>query len=300
VRERHRGSPTPKRRTPVDACSVPDVDRCVVDGVAVREWGDPDEPGVLLWPGLGSVGAYFAPLAGALAGRAVAADPPGFGSSPSLERYTYARLLDAAGAVFTARGCRACVAHSLGGYLALGLAARPPAGLRAVVLIDGGFLSAGEMAELGVPVTGGRAQLIAWLEQNRPRFPDWDAAFGGFAAMVGGEVTVELQAYVREILVEVDGEISDLAPAARLADLLLAVVGEDVVGRARSIEVPTLLIACGQPPESRAIKARAWQAFASAAPLIELHVADDWGHNPILQAPHAAASLISDWLAAHL
>ena len=34
--------------------------------LAVHEWGASTEPGILLWPGLGSSGAYFASIAGML------------------------------------------------------------------------------------------------------------------------------------------------------------------------------------------------------------------------------------------
>ena len=79
-----------------DANSIGTVQGEPTSGVMLREWGEPELPGVLLWPGLGSTGAYFAGIAGALPGRAVAADPPGFGSSAPLEPSTFERLVDVA------------------------------------------------------------------------------------------------------------------------------------------------------------------------------------------------------------
>jgi pimeloyl-ACP methyl ester carboxylesterase len=276
------------------------VDQQLVGGVAVREWGDPADPGILLWPGLGSNGGYFAGVAKTLPGRAVAVDPPGFGRSPPPESYDYGRLVALANAVVSERGCRACIGHSLGAYLAVGVAGAPPVGLRAVVLIDGGFMSAGQLTELGIPVTAGRAELVAWMRENSPRFPDWQLAISVLAGMVGSEVTPALEAVLREELVEVDGEVRNPTPPERVADLLLAVVGEDVVARARDLALPTLLIACGQPAEHRAMRERAWQNFAEASTLVEVRVAEDWGHNPILQDPDGASRLIGDWLRRHL
>jgi pimeloyl-ACP methyl ester carboxylesterase len=271
-----------------------------VDGLAVREWGDPAAPGILLWPGLGSTSAYFSSVAEALPGRAVAVDPPGFGRSAPLDVCTYQRLVAAAAAVVDARDCRAVVAHSLGAHLAVGLATEPPAGLRAAVLIDGGFLDAQGFAKLGMPTSAGRAQLIGWLQTNTPRFPDWGSAIRELAAMIGSAPTPALERYVRGLLVEVDDEIRDLAPPDRMADLLLAVLDEDVPRLAQRIAVPTLLIACGEPAEQRSMREKAWRRFADASPLIELHVADAWGHNPILQDPEASSSLIANWLQRHL
>jgi pimeloyl-ACP methyl ester carboxylesterase len=78
------------------------VDGRIVDGVAVQEWGDPAAPGILLWPGLGSTGDYYAGVADRFPGRAVAADHPGFRRSPAPETYTYEGLVDTAAAVLGA------------------------------------------------------------------------------------------------------------------------------------------------------------------------------------------------------
>jgi pimeloyl-ACP methyl ester carboxylesterase len=253
-----------------------------------------------LWPGLGATGAYFAAVGEALPGRAVAVDPPGFGRSAPLDPCTYERLVAVATAVVDAAGCRAMIGHSLGAYLAIGVAARAPAHLRAVVLIDGGFLDVHGMAALGMPTTAGHAELTAWMQANTPRFADWETAIRELATMFGTVPTPATAAYAREILTELDGEILDQSPPEQLAELVLAVLPEDVLARAARIAVPTLLIACGQPAESRAVRENAWQRFAEASPLVELHVADDWRHNATLQDPDASALLITDWLEQHL
>ncbi len=156
------------------------------------------------------------------------------------------------------------------------------------------------MAGLGIPVTAARAELIAWLESNAPRFPDWETAIHELASMIGSAPTPALETYARELLADVDGEIRDLTPPDRMADLILAVFHEDVPALAARVGVPALLIACGAPSEHRPTREKAWRAFASASPLVELHVADDWAHNPILQDPEASTSLITDWLQRHL
>lgn len=270
-----------------------------VAGVAVREWGDPADPGILLWPGLGSTSAYFAEVAPALPGRAVAVDPPGFGRSAPLDGYTSERLLELAAGVAEACGCWAIVAHSLGAYLAVGLAADPPPGLRAAVLLDGGFMDAAAMSEGGMPVTSGRAELIAWMRANELRYADWQTAVRNLATMIEGEPTAALEAYIREVYVEVDGEIRHPTPPEEMADHVLAVVGHDVLTHASRVQVPTLLIASGQPAERRATREQAWRRFADSSPLIELHVADAWGHNAILQDSEASTRLIADWLQRH-
>jgi pimeloyl-ACP methyl ester carboxylesterase len=171
--------------------------------------------------------------------------------------------------------------------------------LRAVVLIDGGYMSPRDLAELGWPdAQADRRELVGWLTQHIARFPDWDTALREVAGMFDCEVTPALEAYLREELIEVDGEIREAASPDRLADLLAAARGRDVPALAREIAIPTLLIASGKPPEHRALRQRAWERFAGASPQIELHVAEAWSHNPIIQAPEASSSLIADWLRA--
>jgi pimeloyl-ACP methyl ester carboxylesterase len=276
------------------------VNERYADGLAVREWGDPADPAILLWPGLGSTGAYFAGIAAALPGRALAVDPPGSGRSAPLDRYTSDALIELAAGVAEAYGCQAIVGHSLGAYVAVGLAADPPAGLRAAVLLDGGFMDAAAMTELGMPVTSGREQLIAWMRANQLRFPDWESATRELAGIIGGEPTDMVEAYVRDVFAEVDGEIRERISPEAAADQVLAVVEHDVLSRARRVQVPTLLIASGQPAELRVIKGRSWRQFTEASRLIELNVEDAWGHNAIVQHPEASTRLIVDWLEKHL
>jgi pimeloyl-ACP methyl ester carboxylesterase len=269
-------------------------------GLAVQEWGDSSRLGILLCPGLGNTGAYFALLAPALPGRAVAVDLPGCGRSGPLEPRTSDRLVELAREVFERYGCAAVVGHSLGAYVAVGLAADPPPGLRAAVLIDGGYLDRNAYSELGMPVTEGWAQLAAWMRSNQSSFADWDSAIRTVAPFIGGEGTSALEAYVRDFFTEVDGEIRGRMQPERMADLLLAVLDQDVLARAGGVRVPTLLIACGRPEERRAPREAAWTRFAQASELIELNVAADWGHNPTVQDLEGASRLIADWLRARI
>ena len=192
--------------------------------------------------------------------------------------------------------CRAIVGHSLGAYVAVGVAAAPPAGFQGAALIDGGFMEAEDMAEVGIPITRGRPQLVEWLAANMLRFADWDTATRELAAMISSPETPALEAYVREVFAEIDGEIREIGTPDRAADLLLATFDHKARVLAERLAVPTLLIACGQPADMRAPRERAWQEFAAASSLVELHVVDEWGHNPIFQDPEAFSRLTAGWL----
>ena len=268
--------------------------------VALREWGEPGLPEVLLWPGLGSTGAYFAAVAGALPGRPVAADPPGFGGSPPLEPCTFDRLVEVARATVSDRRCTAMVGHSLGAWVALGIGCDPPEGLRAIVLIDGGYLAARDLVAIGIPVLSGRSEMVAFMQANELRFPDWATAVRELAKMGPAEITSAFEAYVHEAMVEVDGEIREASTPERQAESMLVLLEADVLALGAALKVPALLVASGQPASSRAVREKAWQDLVATSPLIELHVEDEWAHNPVLQDPEATASLIGDWLRAHI
>jgi len=156
------------------------------------------------------------------------------------------------------------------------------------------------MAQVGLPLTAGRAQLVEWLAANTLRFPDWETAIRELAAMVSSDQTPALAAYAREVFAEIDGEIRERATPDQAADLLLATFDHDARVLAGRLAVPTLLIACGQPAERRALRERAWQAFTAGSSLVKLHVADEWGHNPIFQDPEVFSTLIADWLHRHV
>jgi pimeloyl-ACP methyl ester carboxylesterase len=271
----------------------------LVEGVAIREWGDADEPGVLLWPGLGFTGAYFAEVAPLLAGRCVAVDPPGWGGSPPLDVYTYERLVELVAELVRACCCSAILGHSLGGDIAVGVATAPPPELKAVVLVDGGYLDDAARRALGSPRGISPEQTLEWARTSEPRYPDWSAAVRDLAADCGGRVSAALEAVLRDVLVEVDGEVRGTAEPEAVAGLVIAVRRGNAAALAAGVAVPTLLVACARPGEHRVAKQRAWEAFAAASPLIELHVADTWFHHPFLQAPEASAQLVRDWLHPH-
>ena len=92
------------------------------------------------------------------------------------------------------------------------MAGEPPATLRAAVLLDGGYIDADALAEVGMPVTAGRDGMTAWMGTNTPRFADWDAAISEMRKMIGGGPTDVLETYLREVFDEVDGEVRQAAP----------------------------------------------------------------------------------------
>jgi pimeloyl-ACP methyl ester carboxylesterase len=231
----------------------------LTSGVALREWGEPGLPEVLLWPGLGSTGAYFGAVAEALPGRAVAVDPPGFGGSAPLEPCTFEHLVEVARTTVSDRGCTAMVGHSLGGWVALGVGCDPPEGLRTIVLIDGGYLAARDLVTVGLPVLSGRAEMVAFMEANELRYPDWGTAVRELAKLFPAGLNPAFEAFVHEVMVEVDGEIREASTPERAAESMLVLRDVDVLALGAALKVPALLVASGQPEASRPVREKAWR-----------------------------------------
>jgi pimeloyl-ACP methyl ester carboxylesterase len=153
---------------------------------------------------------------------------------------------------------------------------------------------------MGMPVLAGRGELVAWMQLNQLRFPDWGTAVRELALMDTAEITPTFEAYTHEVLVEVDGEIRATSSSEQLAEALLAVLSADILALGAALKVPALLVACGEPLTSRPVREKAWQEFVAASPLVELHVDDGWAHNAVLQDPDGTAALIGAWLRAHI
>jgi pimeloyl-ACP methyl ester carboxylesterase len=159
----------------------------MIAGVRVREWDDPGARGTLLWPGLGLTGLAFTPLVHALP-RAVAVDPPGHGGSPdrAWEEYELSRLGDLAHELLDETRSDAFLGHSWGGTLGVVLGATYPEALRALVLLDGGFVSGEARSELGLPSSDDRDVLIAYAREHTSEHDSWEAAFDELRALFDG------------------------------------------------------------------------------------------------------------------
>jgi pimeloyl-ACP methyl ester carboxylesterase len=98
-------------------------------GLRVRGGGDGD-PLLLLLHGLGATGDVWAGWDQVLAerwpGRWLAPDLPGHGGSPALPEYTFDALAEAVRPLAESGGRTVVLGHSLGGVVALALAARVP------------------------------------------------------------------------------------------------------------------------------------------------------------------------------
>jgi pimeloyl-ACP methyl ester carboxylesterase len=268
----------------------------------VREWGDEDAPATLLWPGLGFTGIYFAELAAHLP-HGVAIDPPGHGESAdrSWEDYALPKLAELVHELLEATRGDTFVGHSWGGTVGAAAAFANPAALRALVLVDGGFIPGEARLDFGLPVGDDRDSLLAFAREAMSEHESWAEAFAELREVAGGNWPPHGEAIGREVFAEVDGRVREHASATGAAAVFDALGSHDAracAERIRDADLPTLLIVGGRTPYLEA-KRRAWERFAAeGAPAVELHVDLETGHHPLLEAPDEYLPLIARWLRA--
>lgn len=253
-----------------------------------------DGPPVLLLHGLGATKLSWLPLLSPLAERfrVVAPDLPGHGeSSKPRTAYTPAfyggvvrRLLDALG-----EDRAVLVGNSMGGRIALEVAARAPRRVRGLVLLDPAvaglpFPYYAQLLRL-LPVEAGalplpmRRRLV--LLGIRQLFADPERLPGN-AYQAGADEFVRIYR-------------SSRARVALLSSMrgLMADRARPFWERARRTDAPTLII-WGE--RDRLVPARLGEVLASSMPAAELATLPGVGHVPQFEAPEATVELVRGFL----
>ena len=234
----------------------------------VRRFGGAG-PSVLYWHGGGGASDEVPRIAPALeaAGYAVyAPDAPGYGQSPPLapERYLASNIADLAVALIDRLQISPVVwiGYSWGGSIGLRAAARNPDRIRALVLLDGGYLLPEDDPSYDASLDfAGRME--AWRVQLEQQEEEDDAPIEVVAAAMAG---------------------SNVEPALPLLPTLAAT------------GIPVLLIAASEPPEWNEIRARRIEGFRAALPRADV-VRVQAGHGVLQDAGEEVRRIVLDWLA---
>lgn len=234
----------------------------------VRRFGA-DGPGVLYWHGGGGPSDEVPRIAPALeaAGYAVyAPDAPGYGESPPVERERYraSAIAEIAAALIDELALTPAIwiGFSWGGSIGFHVAARYPDRVRALVLLDGGYLMPDDDPSYAASLDfAGRIE--AWLVQLEQQEEEDDAPPQIVAAAMAG---------------------SNVEPALPLLPDLAAT------------GTPVLLVASTKPPEWNEVRARRIEQLRRTLP--DCTVARvEAGHGVLQEAGGEVLRTVLDWLA---
>jgi pimeloyl-ACP methyl ester carboxylesterase len=261
----------------------------------LRTWGEPDDPTIVCWPGLGPrAGSHFNEVAPELAAggrRVVVVDPPGLGASPALEREGYAldSLADLVPDVLDVLGIDRAVyvGFSWGASLGCFVGGRHPDRLRGLVLLDAGHADyAG--TDVSVPFDERVAEMAEALEGER--VPSWEAAVAEFRANVP-RWTPELEEQCRAMWRgDGDGFAPNLdAPVwVAVLDALVRTPPSSAWAALAAGGVPVLLITAQDSADSG--------PFREAVPRAEVREVPSPTHDVLGHAPAEVAATIAGWL----
>jgi pimeloyl-ACP methyl ester carboxylesterase len=282
-----------------------------VDGFRLHaiEWGDGDAR-VLLVHGLGGHTISWEPVAPEMAERlhatVTAVDLPGFGLTrvPAGRRAplgTHGRLLRS---LLEGSGPAVVVGNSMGGALGIGLAARHPQLVRALVLVDPALpqpsVNPGQWAfmarlaptivpQLGSRVVAARARLL-----GPERLVD---QMLGWTVCRPDRIDPELRARLVDLAITRQSFPEAPAAYAESARTLFWYLTRGMRADEARVTAPTLVV---HGDNDRLVPLAAARALVARRPQFALEVIDDCGHVPQLEVPDQFLAAAMPWLAATL
>lgn len=233
----------------------------------LHRWGRPEAPAVLYWHGGGGGSEEWPEIAPALAdaGYSVyAPEAPGYGDSPPLapDEYRASNVAEVAIALIDELGIAPVIwiGFSWGASIGVHVAARHSDRLRALVLLDGGYLLPEDDPAYD-PSLDFAGRMEAWRVELEEQDDESEAPIEIVAAAMAG---------------------SNHEPGVRLLPQL-------------GPTIPVLLIAASEP-EWDGIRARAIERFRATLPSAHV-VRVDAGHGVLDEAGEQVRPIVLDWLA---
>jgi len=256
-----------------------------------QQWGEPDAPAAVFWPGLGSTGLTPVELAPALVAggrRVIGLEPPLSASDDFGLASLAARVCAAAPAPFVAMG------HSWGASVAAVAAVRDPGAVAALVLLDGSFMRLDEYAG------GTLDERLAVLEAHirTMRWASRDAYVADERRRVG-RWSPELDEARRATVHAVDGAIVPRMSAETALAALRALDAYDppaVLPALAAARFPILLLVAAEPAGRREEVGAFVDRFAAAVPRADVR----WlpaGHDLVSELGPELGRIVADWLA---
>ncbi len=281
------------------------------DGFDVHavEWGD-GATRVLLVHGLGGHTISWEPVGPALAATldatVTAVDLPGFGLTrvPPGRRATLGTHGQVVRALLEQSGPAAVVGNSMGGALGVGLAARRPELVRALVLVDPAlprpagqpaqWRAMARLAPVLVPPLGWRFLAARGRVLGPERLVDTTL---GWTLCDPTRLDPELRRRLVALAVARQSFAEAPAAYAESARALFWYLTRDMRADETRVTAPTLIV---HGDRDQLVPVAAARALAARRPEFALEIIDECGHVPQLEAPDQFLAAVAPWLASTL
>lgn len=262
----------------------------------VYEWGEPDDPAVLYWDGVGGTGLHaneIAPILVADHGlRVVAPDAPGHGRSPALQADAYrpSRLAEAATRLLDELEVERVhfVGFSWGARVGCAFAARFSERTASLALVEGGTPWPQESLDLAACVEEAREEL------EEESFASWEAFFAYERESLRRWTPAVAEAH-EAIMREQDGRVVPIVDEATLGAISYGNRLEPVTESYPAIAgagVPVLLVYA-----SRRSREEPVAQFETALPNAQVVPIPDAIHDLVSFAPDEVANLVGTFVA---
>ncbi|MEB2300150.1 alpha/beta hydrolase [Lysinibacillus xylanilyticus] len=266
----------------------------------IYQWGDPQNPTVIFVHGLGSTGLAFGELAKHLPEyHIVTFDLPGHGYAKALEEenaYFPSNLIVEIEKIINQQLGNAShylIGHSLGADLALHYAAKYPKQLKAIILLDGGYLSP---QDLEVTLENELQDIEKFC--NEVNFPSWDVFFESEKEELS-RWSEELEEASRAQVKEQDGEIRLTISTFTGQSMIKGIHVEPVTDIVEQVHCPALLIRATKPVELESTRKKSIQILQSRIKNLDIEPIADAGHDIFREAPKDVANKIRTWVENH-
>lgn len=266
----------------------------------IYQWGDPQNPTIIFFHGLGSTGLAYGELAKLLPEyHIVTFDLPGHGYAKALEEenaYFPSNLIVEIETIINQQlgnTSHYLIGHSLGADLVVHYAAKYPKQLKGIILLDGGYLSP---QDLGMTLENELQNIEKFC--NEVKFPSWDVFFESEKEELS-RWSEELKEASRAQVKEQDGEIRLTISTFTAQSMVKGNYAESVTDIVGQVHCPALLIRATKTVELESARKKSVQILQSRIKNLDIESIADAGHDIFREAPKDVANKIRTWVENH-
>lgn len=257
----------------------------------VHQWGNRENPPLILLHGMGSTGLSFGELAQYLRGYYVVSLDLNTEASTNDKAYLPSNMAVEIDQVVEKLDLQSftLIGHSWGAHLAMYYAEAYPKKVRSLILLDGGYVQTTERDSL-------EEELENLVEfHNSVRFPSWEA----FIESEKSELprwSDDLEAASRSQVKAIDGEIRLALPISTAQAIVKGIFAEPTSAITHQVKCPVLLLRSSLPEEMEELREKSAEKFLQNTLNAKVRIIPNTTHDMYRDAPETVVNHIKDWV----